>query len=50
MGALKPDGFARFVCQEELFRNMDALQASHGYPEADICGKCISICPLRYLE
>lgn len=50
VGALKPNGFARFVCQDELFRNMDALRASHGFPEADVCGKCLSACPLVYLE
>lgn len=50
VGALRPNDFSRFDCQEELFRNMASLHTSHGFPEADVCGKCISVCPFAYLE
>jgi len=43
-------GFRKFVCQDELFRNQRLLEISNGIYGADACGKCISICPVAYLE
>lgn len=48
--ALKPDGMAKFTCQDLLFDNERKLQASAGLKSADICGKCISVCPFSYIE
>jgi len=50
VGALCPDSFDRFACQDVLFRNQDQLFAEAGIVEADVCGKCLSICPLAYRE
>ena len=49
IGALRPDGFDRFACQERLFKNQDEIAALSGLQEADVCGKCLSVCPLAYL-
>ena len=49
IGALTPEGFDRFSCQERLFKNQDEIAAKSGMQEADVCGKCLSVCPLAYL-
>lgn len=51
VGALRPDGFEKFVCSEELTKNETLLKAQ--YPHlysVDVCGKCISACPFAYLD
>lgn len=48
--ALKPDSMEKFVCQDELNKNERILAESIGLTSADTCGKCISVCPLAYLE
>ena len=50
IGALRPEGFDRFACQDELFKNMDEISAKFGWEEADVCGRCVSVCPLAYFE
>lgn len=50
VGALTPEGLDRFACQERLFDNMACLNASAGLSEADVCGRCIAVCPLAYFE
>ena len=48
--ALKPDIIDRFACQAETRKNEKLLIKSIGLYNADTCGKCISICPLSYIE
>lgn len=50
VGALRPDDFDRFTCQERLFKNQDEIAALSGLQEADVCGKCLSACPLAYFD
>ena len=50
VNALKPDAVDRFACQEELFKNEKKLKERTVLHRADICGKCISVCPLAYIE
>lgn len=50
VGALHPDGFERFACQDVLFKNMDEIFAQTGLEEADVCGRCVSVCPLAYFD
>ena len=50
VGALHPDDFDRFACQDVLFKNMDEINAQTGLEEADVCGRCVSVCPLAYFE
>lgn len=59
VGALCPDSFLKFTCQDKLNQNeIELLQgntASGAYTarvdlnSADICGKCISACPFCYI-
>ncbi len=47
-GALKPDSFDRFRCHDTvLLPNAEELK-DIGF--CDVCGKCISVCPMAYLE
>ncbi|MDO5688963.1 MAG: hypothetical protein Q4G61_01790 [Tissierellia bacterium] len=48
--ALAPESLEKFGCQEELFKNADHLKDQTELTSADTCGKCISICPVAYLE
>lgn len=48
--ALQPNDLAKFVCQDLLFDNEKKLQESTRLQSADICGKCISVCPFSYIE
>lgn len=48
--AIRPDSMAKFRCQDRLFENEADLKASAGLQSADVCGKCISICPFSYIE
>ncbi len=48
--ALKPEGFDKFVCQDELNRNERLIKAETNLVSADTCGKCISVCPFAYIE
>ena len=50
VGALRPESFDLFACQELLFRNQDQIFEESGFAEADVCGKCISVCPLAYRD
>ena len=48
--AIAPGAMEKFSCQAELFRNEEGLRKNAGLDSADICGKCISVCPLAYME
>ncbi|MGI6755345.1 MAG: 4Fe-4S double cluster binding domain-containing protein [Atopobiaceae bacterium] len=48
--ALTPDGLDKFACQDELFKNQSLLEANTTLMGADVCGKCISVCPVAYLD
>jgi len=50
IGALKPEGLDKFACQDELNKNQDILRKETKLVDADTCGKCISVCPLSYIE
>lgn len=51
VGALRPDGFEKFVCLEELLKNERLLKAQYPHLRSvDVCGKCISACPFAYLD
>ncbi len=51
VGALTDQGTNKSLCQQELNRNPERL-ARKGQTAfvADICGKCLSACPLVYIE
>lgn len=46
--ALRPDGFDRFACLAVLKGNQDRIERGAGIEGCDVCGKCISVCPLAY--
>lgn len=48
--ALEPESFKKFDCQDELNKNQSLMTASTPLEMADTCGKCISICPVAYIE
>lgn len=48
--ALSPQGFDKFACQDALNRNEALLRATTHLQSADVCGKCISVCPFSYIE
>ncbi len=49
VSALSTDDFARFTCHDDvLVKNARQLENSVGF--ADVCGKCISVCPLAYRQ
>lgn len=50
VGALRPDGMDKFTCQDELNKNQEKMRRETTLVSADTCGKCISICPLSYIE
>lgn len=50
IGALKPEQMDKFVCQDELNKNERLIQQTTPIRVADTCGKCISVCPLAYIE
>lgn len=50
VGALRPDGMDKFVCQDELNKNQELLRKETDLVLADTCGKCISVCPFVYIE
>ena len=47
--ALKPESMDKFRCQDELNKNEKNLKENTNLQSVDICGKCISICPVAYL-
>lgn len=49
VNALDPNSFDKFSCQDELNKNNERQKEITNY-KADTCGKCISICPLAYIE
>lgn len=49
-GALNGGGTNKAACQEELHKNPERLQKKNAKFIADICGKCLSVCPLVYIE
>lgn len=49
-GALTPNGTNKPACQAELNKNPDRLKKLNAKFIADICGKCLSVCPLVYIE
>lgn len=51
VNALGPSVVDKFACQDELNKNQHMLKQSGDYwHSADVCGKCISVCPLAYIE
>ena len=50
VGALSHNGIERFVCHDELSKNGKILRARGNFEKADACGKCISVCPVAYIE
>jgi len=48
--AIKIDSIDKFVCQDELNKNERLMKEASPLQMADTCGKCISVCPLAYLE
>ena len=49
-GALTGGGTNKAACQEELNKNPERLKMLNAKYIADICGKCLSVCPLVYIE
>lgn len=49
-GALTGGGTNKAACQAELNKNPERLQKKNAKFIADICGKCLSVCPLVYIE
>lgn len=49
-GALTENGTNKPACQAELNKNPERLKKKDAKFIADICGKCLSVCPLVYLE
>lgn len=50
VGALRPDGLDLFACQAVTKRNMSSIEGRTGMKGSDVCGKCISVCPLAYFD
>jgi len=50
VNALSFDTIDRFTCQAELKKNKKKLTGSTTFTNVDVCGKCISICPLSYIN
>ncbi|MCI7505843.1 MAG: hypothetical protein MSA55_07720 [Coriobacteriaceae bacterium] len=50
IGALKPETFDKFACQDRLNENQDEIRAQSSLKDADVCGKCISVCPFCYID
>ena len=48
--ALGIESFRKFDCQDELNKNEVLMRANTPLEMADTCGKCISICPVAYIE
>lgn len=48
-GALEPGTIDRHACQAVTRQNEKRIFEKSGIAEADVCGKCISVCPLAYL-
>lgn len=49
-GALTEHGTNKAACQAELNKNPERLKKLNAKYIADICGKCLSVCPLVYIE
>ena len=49
-GALTGGGTDKPACQAELNKNPERLKKLNAKFIADICGKCLSVCPLVYIE
>ena len=50
VNALKHDNLYKHICQAELNKNERMLKKRTILSRVDICGKCISVCPLAYIE
>ena len=50
VGALSHKGIEKFVCHDELSKNGEILREQNNLKKADACGKCISVCPMAYVE
>lgn len=48
--ALEDKSFKKFDCQDELIKNQALMRASTSLENVDTCGKCISVCPVAYIE
>jgi len=50
VNALTPDAINKFECQDFLNENEKKMKDLSSLQSADTCGKCISVCPLAYIE
>lgn len=50
VNALKPDSLDKFACQDVTQQNKTRIEQNANLKEADICGRCISVCPFAYIE
>jgi len=50
VGALSFENLDRFACQAELAKNKEELIEKTSFENVDVCGKCVSICPVAYIE
>jgi epoxyqueuosine reductase QueG len=48
--ALSIDSFEKFDCQDEVNKNEIIMKETTNLQFVDTCGKCISICPVAYIE
>ncbi len=49
-GALTGSGTNKVLCDQELHRNRERLLLQGSASTATVCGKCLSACPLVYIE
>ena len=50
VGALQGERFDAFGCQAQTKRNETYLQDKAALSGADVCGKCIAVCPVAYIK
>ena len=49
-GALTPNGFEKFTCHDRLLINQHHIRQVSSVKDADVCGKCLAVCPMAYIE
>jgi epoxyqueuosine reductase QueG len=50
IGALQRDQFDGFGCQAQTKQNEEILAMEANLDGADVCGKCMSVCPVAYIK
>lgn len=48
--ALSMDSFEKFDCQDEVNKNERIMKEATNLEFVDTCGKCISVCPVAYID